>query len=100
MENIFEEIRPLYQQIHAYVRNALRSKFGDLISPTGPIPMHVLGNMWAQSWESTARFTMPYPNKQSTDVTPEMIKQNYTSRKMFQLGDEFFQSLNMTKLPE
>lgn len=52
LENIFEEIRPLYQQLHAYVRHALRAKFGDLISETGPIPMHLLGNMWAQSWDS------------------------------------------------
>lgn len=52
LENIFEEIRPLYQQLHAYVRHALRAKFGDLVSETGPIPMHLLGNMWAQSWES------------------------------------------------
>lgn len=50
LENIFEEIRPLYQQLHAYVRHALRQKFGDLISESGLIPMHLLGNMWAQSW--------------------------------------------------
>lgn len=54
LENIFEEIRPLYQQLHAYVRHALRSKFGNLVSETGPIPMHLLGNMWAQSWESVS----------------------------------------------
>lgn len=52
LENIFEEIRPLYQQLHAYVRHALRAKFGNLISETGPIPMHLLGNMWAQTWDS------------------------------------------------
>lgn len=52
LENIFEEIRPLYQQLHAYVRHALRTKYGDLVSETGPLPMHLLGNMWAQSWES------------------------------------------------
>lgn len=52
LENIFEEIRPLYQQLHAYVRHSLRTKFGDLVSETGPLPMHLLGNMWAQSWES------------------------------------------------
>lgn len=128
LENIFEEIRPLYQQLHAYVRHALRAKFGDLVSETGPIPMHLLGNMWAQSWDSVSlklniyhsyaiyvyvdeflsfffslkvfRYTAPYPDKKSTDVTDEMIKQNITPLKMFQMGDEFFQSLNMTKLPE
>lgn len=33
------------------------------------------------------------------DVTDEMVRQNYTPTKMFEMGDEFFQSLNMTKLP-
>lgn len=100
LENIFEELRPLYQQIHGYARHALRAKYGDLISPTGPIPMHLLGNMWAQTWDSIAKFTMPYPSKPSTDVSAEMVRQNYTAEKLFRMGDEFFQSLNMTKLPE
>lgn len=121
LENIFEEIRPLYQQLHAYVRHALRAKYGDLVTETGPIPMHLLGNMWAQSWDSVrawqirfklwnhihslhcsqiAKFTAPFPGKGSADVTDEMIRQNYTALKMFQMGDQFFQSLNFTALPE
>lgn len=50
LENIFDQIRPLYQQIHGYVRHQLRKKYGDIVSETGPIPMHLLGNMWAQQW--------------------------------------------------
>lgn len=100
LENIFEEIRPLYQQLHAYVRHSLRGKYGDLVSEGGLIPMHLLGNMWAQSWESVFKYTKPFPNKRSTDVTEEMTKQNYTPLKMFQLGEKFFQSLNMSALPK
>lgn len=44
--------------------------------------------------------TTPYPEKTLLDVTAEMVRQNYTALKMFQMGDEFFQSLNMTKLPQ
>lgn len=100
LENIFEEIRPLYQQLHAYVRHSLKTKYGDLIDEHGLIPMHLLGNMWAQSWDSVAKYTAPFPNKQSTDVTDEMVQQNYTPLKMFQLGEKFFQSLNMSALPQ
>lgn len=50
MENIFEEIRPLYQQLHGYVRYQLRKKYGDIVPEKGPMPMHLLGNMWAQNW--------------------------------------------------
>lgn len=100
LENIFEEIRPLYQQIHAYVRHALKRKYGDLISDDGLIPMHLLGNMWAQTWDGISQLTAPYPNKKSADVTEEMLKQNYTPLKMFKSGEQFYVSLNMTSLPQ
>lgn len=48
LENIFEEIRPLYQQLHAYVRHALKAKYGDLIDENGLIPMHLLGNFFVK----------------------------------------------------
>lgn len=100
LDNIFEEIRPLYEEIHAYVRHKMREKFGDLVSEKGLIPMHLLGNMWAQSWDSVYKYTAPYPNKKSFDVTNEMIKQNYTPLKMFKLGEAFYKSLNMSELPQ
>lgn len=100
LENIFEDIRPLYQQLHAYVRHSLKQKYGDLIHESGLIPMHLLGNMWGQSWDSIYKHTAPYPNKKSTDVTDEMIAQNYTPLKMFKLGEKFYQSLNMSALPQ
>lgn len=100
-ENILMHIRPLYEQLHAYVRYSLRKKYGRrLISKRGPIPMHLLGNIWAVKWNEIAAKTVPFPDKPTLDVTDEMIKQEYTPVKMFEMGDEFFQSLNMTKLPK
>lgn len=101
VESVMAQIRPLYEQIHAYVRFRLREKYGpDVVSEKGPIPMHLLGNMWGQVWENIADFTTPFPEKKQLDVTEEMIKQGYTPLKMFHMGDDFFQSLNMTKLPQ
>lgn len=122
MENIFDQIRPLYEQLHAYVRHKLRLQYGNhIVDEDGPIPMHLVGNMWAQDWENVSMIsstvnelrskwqeqilqiadaTAPYPGKGELDVTDEMVRQNYTALKIFQMGDEFFQSLNMTKLPQ
>ncbi|XP_055703500.1 angiotensin-converting enzyme-like isoform X2 [Phlebotomus papatasi] len=101
LENIFNQIRPLYEQLHAYVRFKLGEKYGrDIVPEKGPIPMHVLGNMWGQTWSEIAQILVPYPDKKLLDVTDEMVKQGYTPVSMFQKGDEFFQSLNMTKLPQ
>ncbi|XP_039949679.1 angiotensin-converting enzyme [Bactrocera tryoni] len=101
LEDIFDELRPLYQQIHGYVRYRLRQHYGDaVVSEKGPIPMHLLGNMWAQQWSSVADIVSPFPDKPLIDVTNEMVAQGYTPLKMFQLGDDFFQSMNLTKLPQ
>ena len=85
----------------SYVRYKLNKVYGDdVVNITQPIPMHLLGNMWGQQWNTVAELVVPYPDKQTLDVTEEMLRQNYTQLKMFQMGDEFFTSLNMTKLPE
>lgn len=102
MVEIFKEIRPLYQQIHAYVRHALRKKYGNLVPEQGLIPMHILGNMWGQTWADGTLYqsTAPYPNKQSTDVTSEMIRQQFTPQKIFQVSEDFYKSLGMMELPQ
>lgn len=54
--DIFEQFKPLYQQLHAYVRFRLREKYGKrIVSEKGPIPMHLLGNMWGQSWDEVSQ---------------------------------------------
>ncbi|XP_060649906.1 angiotensin-converting enzyme [Drosophila nasuta] len=101
LDDIFAEIRPLYEQIHGYVRYRLRKHYGDdVVSEKGPLPMHLLGNMWAQQWSDIASLVSPFPDKPLVDVTSEMINQGYTPLKMFQMADDFFTSMNLTKLPQ
>ncbi|CAB3376655.1 Hypothetical predicted protein [Cloeon dipterum] len=98
---LWVQLKPLYQQLHAYVRRHLRLKYGEeVVKAKGPIPAHLLGNMWAQTWGNIVDFMLPYPERQSTDVTPNMIKQGYTPLKMFKLSEEFFVSLNLSAMPE
>lgn len=101
LDRVYELILPFYRELHGYVRYRLREHYGNKIVPErGNIPMHLLGNMWGQTWEEVVELFSPYPEKPYVDVTNEMVKQGLTPVKIFQLGDEFFQSLNMTKLPE
>lgn len=100
LEKIFAQIRPFYEQLHAYVRFRLREKYGDsIVSERGSIPMHLLGNMWGQTWGEISEILVPFPKKKALEVTDEMISQGFTKKSLFEKGDEFFQSLNMTKLP-
>jgi peptidyl-dipeptidase A len=74
----------------------LHKKYGNaIVDPEGPMPAHLLGNMWAQSWNNIADMLTPYPEKPSIDVTEEMKKQGWTATTMFQKADEFFQSLGL-----
>ena len=62
VDRLWEQVKPLYVSLHAYVRNQLRKKYGDAVVPAeGPIPAHLLGNMWAQSWDNLYPLLAP-PN--------------------------------------
>jgi peptidyl-dipeptidase A len=99
-KKLFEQTKPLYEQLHAYVRAKLRERHGNIgSSADGPIPAHLLGNMWAQSWLGTLNFTQLFPSKPKLDVTEEMKTQNYTAKKMFEIADKFFTDLGLEAMP-
>ncbi|KAK9881011.1 hypothetical protein WA026_014354 [Henosepilachna vigintioctopunctata] len=100
LEDAWQEVKPLYELLHAYVRRRLRDYYGpDKISRQAPLPAHILGNMWAQSWVNIFDITQPYPGHNFLDVTPEMIKQGYSPIDIFRLAEDFFVSLNLSALP-
>ena len=43
VDRLWEQVKPLYLSLHAYVREPLREKYGDIVPATGPIPAHLLG---------------------------------------------------------
>lgn len=56
--------------------------------------------MWGQTWGQIDEIVSPYKGKAQTDVTEELKRQNFTPRKMFEMSEDFFLSLNMTRMPE
>lgn len=53
LEQLFQELQPLYLNLHAYVRRALHRHYGPQhIHLEGPIPAHLLGEgrCWAFRW--------------------------------------------------
>ncbi|XP_063595394.1 angiotensin-converting enzyme-like [Penaeus indicus] len=97
---LWTELKPLYEQLHAYVRARLREVYGKgLVTERGPLPAHLLGDVWAQTWE-IYDLVAPFPNATTLNMTQEMIKQRYTPQKMFQLADDFFASLGLSRVPD
>uniref|UniRef100_H0VWU3 Angiotensin-converting enzyme n=1 Tax=Cavia porcellus TaxID=10141 RepID=H0VWU3_CAVPO len=78
-----QDLEQIYQELH------LR----------GPIPAHLLGDMWAQSWNNILDMVLPFPKKPPVDITHMMKRQHWRSEKMFEEADKFFTSLGMLSVP-
>jgi len=51
IEQAWQQLEPLYNELHTYVRNRLIAQYGKAAErPDGMIPAQLLGNMWAQEW--------------------------------------------------
>jgi len=96
---LWQQVQPLYQDLHCYVRARLHKTYGDKVPLTGPIPAHLLGNMWAQEWENIYPLVEPYAGKASLDVTGALEKQNWDAVKMTKTAEAFFTSLGLPSLP-
>ncbi|MCL4156429.1 UNVERIFIED_CONTAM: hypothetical protein GTU68_013958 [Idotea baltica] len=97
---IYNQLKPLYLQVFAYTRRKLREVYGESrISKRGPIPAHITGNMWAQTWSNLFDILEPYPNKVSISVSKDMNEQGYTPLLMFQKADDFFASMGLERVP-
>ncbi len=99
VDKLWGQVKPLYDQLHCYTRRKLNQKYGDkVVAKTGLIPSHLLGNMWAQSWDYLYPELEPYKGTAPIDVTPELAR-HYDARKMVQIGEAFYTSLGMDPLP-
>ncbi|MEZ5365799.1 MAG: M2 family metallopeptidase [Bryobacterales bacterium] len=101
LDRLWEQVKPLYVSLHAYVRARLRDKYGaDVVPEDGPIPAHLLGNMWSQSWENIYPLVAPPNADPGYDLTAILRKQNVDAREMVRYGEGFFTSLGFAPLPE
>ncbi|XP_021068150.1 angiotensin-converting enzyme [Mus pahari] len=100
LEHLYHQLEPLYLNLHAYVRRALHRRYGDkYINLRGPIPAHLLGDMWAQSWENIYDMVVPFPDKPNLDVTSTMVQKGWNATHMFRVSEEFFTSLGLSPMP-
>ncbi len=99
-DRIWGQVKPLYDDLHCYVRAGLQRKYGKALVPDGkPIPAHLLGNMWAQEWTNIYPLVEPYPGVASLDVTRKLETQRWDPRRMVKLGESFFTGLGLDPLP-
>ena len=101
MERLWQQVKPMYEQLHCHVRAKLSEEYGkDVVDPSGKIPAHLLGNMWAQEWGNIYPLMEPYAGQPSIDVTKALHDKGYDAQKMVKAAEGFFVSLGLDPLPE
>jgi peptidyl-dipeptidase A len=100
LDRLWEQVRPLYVSLHAYVRWKLRAKYGDAVPADGPIPAHLLGNMWAQDWSNVYDLVAPVDGDPGYDLTAILKQRKTDPLQMVRYGESFFTSLGFEPLPK
>ena len=101
-DRVWDEVKPLYDALHCHVRAKLNDHYGDEVIPiSGPMPVHMLGNMWGQSWSNI--YDLVYTeeaNSNSIDVTKIIEDKNLSEIEMVEYAEDFFLSIGFEPLPE
>ena len=100
LDRLWEQVRPLYVSLHAYVRWKLAEKYGkEIVREDAPIPAHLLGNMWAQEWTNLYPLLAPANADFGTNITAALRAKDIDARGMVRYGEAFFTSLGFDPLP-
>jgi peptidyl-dipeptidase A len=100
LDRLWEQVRPLYVSLHAYVRKRLRERYGNVLPEKGPIPAHLLGNMWAQQWGNIDALVAPRDADPGFDLTERLKAKKVDELEMVRFGERFFSSLGFEPLPK
>jgi len=101
LDRLWGEVKPLYEALHCHARAKLGEQYGtDLVPQDGPIPAHLLGNMWAQDWSNIYPLVAPSEEVSSYDLTAILREREFDAISMVKAGENFFSSLGFDRLPE
>ena len=100
LDRLWEQLRPLYTSLHTYVRRRLRDKYGALVPEKGPIPAHVLGNLWQQDWSNIYPLVAPPNDAQAYSLDERLKAKKVDAIEMVRIAERFFTSLGLDPLPK
>jgi peptidyl-dipeptidase A len=100
MERLWQQVKPLYDSLYTYTRHKLSEKYGkDIVAEDKPIPAHLLGNMWAQTWGNVYPLLAPANADRGYDLGAILKARNTDAKQMVRYGEGFFTSLGFESLP-
>lgn len=99
LDRLWSEVQPLYVKLHAFVRMKLRERYGDAVPAAGPIPAHLLGNIWAQDWSNVESIVSPADAGPAFSLTEILQSRGMSAEDMVRVGERFYVSLGFEPLP-
>ena len=100
-DRLWGQVKPLYDELHCYVRSELNEKYGNEVVPLDqPIRADILGNMWGQSWGNIFDEVAPENSEKGVDLTKLLKDKDYDAVKMVEVGETFFTSMGFAPLPQ
>ena len=91
LDRLWDQVRPIYVKLH--------EKYGDAVPAAGPLPAHLLGNIWAQDWTNIYPLVAPPASDPGYSLTDILVKHKVDPRGMVRYGEAFFSSLGQDPLP-
>lgn len=100
VDRLWNQVKPFYLSLHAYVRRRLRETYGpDAVPAKGLIPAHLLGNLWTQEWGNIYPLVAAPAAGSGIDLTSALVAHKVDAYKMVKYGENFFVSLGFPPLP-
>ncbi|PYS42698.1 MAG: peptidyl-dipeptidase [Acidobacteria bacterium] len=100
LDRLWNQVRPLYLKLHAYVRMKLREKYGDVVPANGPLAAHMLGNIWAQDWSNVYPLVAPKNADPGYNLTGILKKRKMMPVEIVKTGERFYTSIGFAPLPQ
>ncbi len=100
LDRLWDQLRPLYLSLHAYVRARLHDKYGAIVPENGPIPAQLLGNLWQQDWSNVYDIVAPAGSTPAFSLTDRLKAKKIEPLEMAHIGERFFTSLGFEPLPK
>ncbi|XP_045461573.1 angiotensin-converting enzyme-like [Harmonia axyridis] len=97
VEELYLEIEVLYKMLHSVVRFKLYEKYGPSeVDLKGPLPIHLLGNMWGQDWSYL--LGLIFPKNYKVILNERLRSKNQTVRHMASEAEDFYVSMGMPRM--
>ncbi len=101
LERLWNQVRPFYESLHAFVRSKMIQQYGNsAVTREGLIRADLLGNPWAQQWSNVYPIALDAAAGRGYDLTAILEEKKIDALGMVRYGENFFKSLGFAPLPQ